>query len=121
MNRRRAVPALFVLLLAGCASAPPGSLAHVDIEVINNLIPPGPATIYLAARIGTEREVGIAPGGTRVLRYQGLALKGEYQLVARRGERLVYSPILVLEHVTRLRWDLERNFIEVTGMDNEQP
>jgi len=117
MNRRHAFHALFVLLLAGCATAPAGSQAHVDFEIINDLVPPGPATIYIQARVGTEREIGIVSGGTRVLRYQGLALKGEYQFVARRGERIIYSPILVMEHVTSVRWDLERNFVEVTGME----
>lgn len=120
MMRRRALTALFVLALSACATAPPGSQAQVDFEIINNLIPPGPATIYLLTRVGSEREVGIVSGGTRVLRYQGLALKGEYQLVAKRGERIIYSPIIVLERVLGLRWDLERNYLQVTRVE-EQP
>ncbi|HEX6558525.1 MAG TPA: hypothetical protein VF021_03665 [Longimicrobiales bacterium] len=119
MKRRHALAALVIFALGGCATAPPGSQAQVDFEIINDLIPPGPATIYLLTRVGSEREIGIVSGGTRVLRYQGLALKGEYQLVAKRGERIIYSPILVLERVLALRWDLERNYIQVTRVEDQ--
>ena len=106
------------LVVSACASAnvPAGSStqSRVDIEINNNLIPPGPVYIYLIPDGGIERDLGTVFTGTHTVSYTGLELKGNYQLVAKTGDRTVPSAILPMKNVLGLRWDLERNYIEVT-------
>ena len=90
------------------------SQGQLDIDVTNNLIPPGPVYVYLVPAAGIERDLGTVFGGTHRVTYRGFPLRGNYQFVARTGNRTVASTVLVLTNVLGLRWDLERNRIEVT-------
>ena len=87
---------------------------QLDLDVTNNLIPPGPVYVYLVPSSGIERDLGTVFGGTHRLTYRGFPLRGNYQFVARSGSRTVASPVMVLTNVLTMRWDLERNRIEVT-------
>lgn len=75
--------------------------------------------IYLVPRAGIEHNLGTLVGsGRHTLRYRGLPLSGEYQLVARgSSNRALGSPILVLDNVTGINWDLQRNYIDLTIAD----
>ncbi|HUP89955.1 MAG TPA: hypothetical protein VM100_11405 [Longimicrobiales bacterium] len=112
-----------ILATAACAheSADTSTQANVqsqpgqlDIDVTNNLIPPGPVYVYLVPSSGIERDLGTVFGGTHRVTYRGFPLRGNYQFVARSGSRTIASTVLVLTNVLGLRWDLERNRIEVT-------
>lgn len=109
---------LVISLVAGaCASrGEPGAQADVTIHINNNLIPPASLTIYLMPRAGIERNLGNLIGsGRHTLRYQGFPLGGEYQLIARTtGDRAFGSPVMVLDNVIRIDWDLQRNFVDIT-------
>lgn len=113
---------LIAIGAAGCASAPADNgtqdspvQGQLDFHIRNNLIPPATITIYLVPRSGVERELGTIFGsGEQTLRYRGLPLQGEYQLEARADTRSLTSPILVLTKVLGVDWDLQRNYVQVT-------
>lgn len=111
-----------MLAAAACASSnrgeslPQGSTVKGDlnINIRNNLIPPGAVYVYLVPNGGIERDLGTVMSGNRTVQYRGMPLKGTYQLVARTGSRTIASPILVLTNVQEIEWDLERNFLQIT-------
>ena len=108
---------LCAVLWTACASTGEQNNAQraVNVTVVNNVIPPSPLEIYLVPRAGIERSLGRVTGGTQTLQYRGLALSGEYQLVARTlSSQTYYSPIIVLENVRAIRWDLMRNFLDIS-------
>ena len=118
--------AAFVLVAtAACASggaqpATGGTQGQLDIRINNNLIPPRTLTIYLVPRSGIEQNLGdIFGSGMKSVSYRGLALKGEYQLVARvvGAEVAVFSNIVVLDKVRLIDWDLQRNFVDIRAVD----
>jgi hypothetical protein len=118
--------AAFVLIAsAACASGGSqpgtgGTQGQLDIRINNNLIPPRTLTIYLVPRSGIEQNLGdILGSGMKSVSYRGLALKGEYQLVARvvGAERAIFSNIVVLDKVRLIDWDLQRNFVEIRAVD----
>jgi hypothetical protein len=124
----RDLTAAFVLIAtAACASGSgggqttgTGTQRQLDIRINNNLIPPRTLTIYLVPRSGIEQNLGDLIGsGVRTLSYRGLALQGEYQLVARvvGAERAVFSNIIVMDKVRLIDWDLQRNFVEIRAVD----
>lgn len=115
---------LALLAVAACATAGAegdGAQAQLEIRIDNNLIPPASLDVYLVPRSGIERNLGNVIGsGVQRLYYRGLPLKGEYRIVARTpGNATLASPILVLDGVTGIQWDLQRNFIEITSVDDE--
>jgi hypothetical protein len=108
---------LVLLVMSGCAS---GHRAANDVDTIidvtNNLIPPTTVSVILQPRAGIDRNLGeVFSNRTQALHYVGMPLQGEYQLIAEvaNGRRL-YSVIVVLTNATRVHWDLQRNFIDVT-------
>ncbi len=108
---------VIALTIASCASfRGSGGKVQLELEVLNNLIPPGPVYVYMIANGGIERDIGTVFGGTQVLEVKSpLELNGNYQFVAKSGSRTVTTPILVLDKsILGLRWDLERNFIDVS-------
>ena len=119
---RRLIGMLAAVALTGCITIPgrnpteasSNTRSRVDLEVNNNMIPPGPAYIYMMTPGGIERDMGTVFGGSQVLTYKGLALTGNYQFVAKTGERTIVSPVFVMNNVLGLHWDLERNFMQVT-------
>lgn len=121
-RRYYAVLLMPLLLLAACASGnrgesvPQGTAVQGDlnINIRNNLIPPGAVYVYLVPNGGIERDLGTVMSGNRTVQYRGMPLKGTYQLVARTGSRTIASPILVLTNVREIEWDLERNFLQIT-------
>lgn len=117
MTRRSALALIFAVMMTGCASfRGSGGPVQLEIEVINNLIPPGPIYLYMIANGGIERDLGTVFGGTHVVQVKSpLELSGNYQFIAKTGSRTVATPVLVLDkNILALRWDLERNFIDVT-------
>jgi hypothetical protein len=104
------------VLLAGCATSAPGPGASVAIVIENNLIPPGPVTVYLVPRSGIERLLGTAHSSQRSnLVYRGLPPVGEHRLVARtlRGQNIL-SSTFVMDGVLGLEWSLATNFVRIT-------
>ena len=110
-----------MLAVTACATAQnSGTQRQLEVRILNNLIPPHTMTVYLVPRSGIEYNLGDVIGsGTHVLRYRGLGLQGEYQLLARitGSNRAVASNILVMDRVRSIEWDLQRNYVEVTGVD----
>ena len=125
MKIRNLMAALILTATAACASSggPPaagGTQGQLDIRINNNLIPPRTLTIYLVPRSGIEQNLGdILGSGMKTVSYRGLALKGEYQLVARvvGAEVAVFSNIVVLDKVRLIDWDLQRNFVEIRAVE----
>lgn len=128
--RARTVGCFFALLATtACAhgteeSEPQvqGQQTQLEIRIDNNLIPPASLEIYLVPRNGIERSIGNLIGsGMRRLQYRGLPLQGEYRLVGRApDDRTITSSIIVLDRVTSIEWDLMRNLIEVTSVDEDR-
>ena len=109
-----------LLLMAGCAKAPPGSQAVVTINVRNDLIPPANVQIYLVPSGGIERLIGTITSGEHSLRYQGLAPVGDHYLVARAPSgRGMMSSVLTMDGVTVLSWTLSSNLLRVTATRND--
>ena len=107
--------------LTACATNPAsGPQIDLSIRVNNNLIPPTSLTIYLVPRAGIERNLGsIVGSGRHTLNYRGLRLSGEYQLVARTSrDTSMGSPIMVLDNVTGIDWDLQRNYVTLKTADD---
>ena len=103
------------LLLAACASAPAGSTSVVNIHVQNDLIPPGPVTVYLVPESGIERMLGTIASGPRTLQYKGLPPVGTQRLVARTSSgRNVVSSAFVIDGVVALEWSLSSNLVRIT-------
>src|SRR5262245_45152769 len=105
-----------ISVLAACASAAPQPGNSVTIVIENNLIPPGPVTVYLVPRSGIERMLGTAHSSQRSnLVYRGLPPVGEHRLVARTlaGQNIV-STIFNMDGVLGLEWSLASNFVRVT-------
>ena len=125
MKIRNLMAALILTATAACASsggqpAAGGTQGQLDIRINNNLIPPRTLTIYLVPRSGIEQNLGdILGSGMKTVSYRGLALKGEYQLVARvvGAEVAVFSNIVVLDKVRLIDWDLQRNFVEIRAVE----
>ena len=124
MKLRNLTAGVVLLAAAACASGggaqTGGTQGQLDIRINNNLIPPRTLTIYLVPRSGMEKNLGDLIGsGIRTVSYRGLALQGEYQLVARvvGAERAVFSNIVVLDKVRLIDWDLQRNFVEIRAVD----
>ncbi len=120
--RSRLAAAAAALLLAACASAPSGSQTQnvVNIHIQNDLIPPGPVTVYLVPESGIERMLGtITSSGQRTLQYKGLPPVGAHRLVARRlsGNNVV-SNIFVMDGVLALEWSLASNFVRIVQTRN---
>lgn len=115
--------ALLAVMLAGagCASAGSSNDTQAQIRVVinNNLIPPSTTEIFLVPNSGIERSLGTISGsGLHELRYTGIKLAGENQLVARtRDSRTVFSTTLVMDGVQAIKWDLMRNYLEVAFGD----
>lgn len=129
--RARIVSCLFVLVaLTACAHGTEQAesqgqgqgQSQLEIRIDNNLIPPVSLEIFLVPRSGIERSLGNLIGsGIRRLQYRGLPLQGEYRLVGRApGDRTIASSIIVLDRVTSVEWDLMRNLIEVTSVDEDR-
>jgi hypothetical protein len=122
MNVRTLTSAFALLALSACATAQNSATQRqLDVRILNNLIPPHTMTVYLVPRSGIEYNLGDVFGsGTHMLRYQGLGLQGEYQLVARisGSNQAVASSIIVLDRVRSIEWDLQRNYIQVTAVDD---
>lgn len=119
----RACVLMMALAVTSCAGAPADNAAsqnspvrgQLDFRIHNNMIPPSTITVYLVPRAGVERELGTIFGsGEQTLQYRGLPLQGEYQLVARADTRELASPIVILTHVLAMDWDLQRNYVQVT-------
>ena len=127
--RARIFSCVFALVaLAACArgadeSEPqPQGQAQLEVHIDNNLIPPASLEIFLVPRSGIERSLGNLIGsGMRRLRYHGMPLQGEYRVVGRTPDnRTISSSIIVLDHVTSIEWDLMRNLIEVTSVNEDR-
>lgn len=118
--RLRLLVLVISLISGACATrGEPGSQSDVTVLINNNLIPPASLTIYLVPRAGIERNLGNLVGsGRHTLHYRGFPLGGEYQLIARTtGDRAFGSPVMVLDNVSRIDWDLQRNFVDITYRD----
>ncbi len=112
------------LLLAACASSrAPGSNGSetLDITVHNNLIPPVILTISLLPSAGPERNLGQAWSNRSTdFRYNGLAPRGQYRLVARASnDRAMASEVLVLDGVEALEWNLQSNRVTILRTRND--
>ncbi|MGH7461083.1 MAG: hypothetical protein ACREMA_08650 [Longimicrobiales bacterium] len=107
--------AVAVLLVAACASAPGGTTSVVNVHVQNDLIPPGPVTVYLVPESGIERMLGTISSGPRTLQYTGLPPVGTQRLVARTSNgRNIISSAFVIDGVVALEWSLASNLVRIT-------
>lgn len=127
--RARIVGCLFAAVaMTACARsaeeqgpAPQGQ-TQLEVRIDNNLIPPVSLEIFLVPRSGIERSLGNLIGsGMRRLHYRGIPLQGEYRVIGRTPDnRTISSSIIVLDRVTSIEWDLMRNLIEVTSVDEDR-
>jgi len=118
MKIRKARGSFLVLLaLSACASAHRAENdVATPISVNNNLIPPTTVSVSLVPRAGIDRNLGeVFSARTTTLHYVGMPLQGEYYLIAEvaNGRRFT-STIIVLTNATKIYWDLQRNFVDVT-------
>jgi hypothetical protein len=113
-----------LLVLSACASGgarEEGTGETLDITVHNNLIPPTILTISLVPTSGPERNLGEAWSSRSTdFRYNGLAPRGQYRLVARStNNRAMASEILVLDGVLALEWSLQANRVTILRTRND--
>ncbi|HET9439110.1 MAG TPA: hypothetical protein VFO52_03020 [Longimicrobiales bacterium] len=111
------------LLLSACATGQTveGSAETLDIRVHNNLVPPAILTISLVPSSGPERNLGQAWSSRSTdFRYNGIAPRGQYRLVARASDnRYMASDIVVLDGVEALEWSLQSNRVTILRTRNE--
>ena len=117
---------LLPLLLAstGCASrgdaTTEGPSETLDIRVHNNLVPPAIVSISLQPASGVERNLGEAWSSRSTdFRYNGLAPRGQYRLVARADNRAMASDAIVLDGVQALEWHLQSNRVTILKTRND--
>jgi hypothetical protein len=113
---------LAMLLVTACASNPgaQGPRETLDIRVHNDLVPPVVVTISLHPGNGIERNLGEAWSNRATdFRYNGIAPKGQYQLVARADNRAMASMPIVLDGVLALEWHLQSNRVTILKTKND--
>jgi hypothetical protein len=112
-----------LLMVSACASGPrqEGPSETLDIRVHNNLIPPAILTVSLMPTSGPERNLGEAWGSRSTdFRYNGLAPRGQYRLVARATDnRAMASEVIVLDGVLALEWTLQSNRVTILRTKND--
>ncbi len=122
---KKVIYAAALVLLGACASTQAGSEGGaqetLDIRVNNNIVPPMLLTISLAPSSGVERNLGEA-FSSRVtdFRYNGLAPRGQYRLVARAAKnRAMASDYIVLDGVQAIEWSLQTNRVTILRTKND--
>jgi hypothetical protein len=121
---RKLIYTAVILLLGACASADNsdgGPTETLDIRVNNNLVPPVLLSISLVPSSGVERNLGEA-FSSRVtdFRYNGLAPRGQYQLVGRAvNNRAMASDYIVLDGVQAIEWSLQTNRVTILRTKND--
>ena len=117
--------ALMCLLLlgSGCAArqAAEGETQEtLDIRVHNNLVPPAIVAISLVPASGIERNLGQAWSNRATdFRYNGVAPRGQYRLVARADRRSMASEPIVLDGVQVIEWNLQSNRVTIVKTRND--
>ena len=115
---------LLPLALTGCASnqaaTSEGPAETLDIRVHNNLVPPAIVTVSLVPASGVERNLGQAWSNRSTdFRYNGIAPRGQYRLVARADTRSMASDAIVLDGVQALEWHLQSNRVTILKTRND--
>jgi hypothetical protein len=115
---------MVLLTMTGCASrgdtTSEGPAETLDIRVHNNLVPPAIVSISLVPQSGLERNLGQAWSSRSTdFRYNGMAPRGQYRLVARADNRAMASDLIVLDGVEALEWHLQSNRVTILRTRNE--
>ena len=102
-------------LLSACAGITPADAPALRVEVLNNVSPARPLTIYAELSGGSKPLLGeVSPGATRTLDLN--LAEGEYRLVAGAADGTrIYSRTLQGSKGTRLRWDVQNNVVTDAG------
>src|SRR5687768_6378156 len=117
--------AFMSLALSGCASKQAAATGEgpaeiLDIRIHNNLIPPAIVSISLVPVSGVERNLGQAWSNRSTdFRYNGIAPRGQYRLVARADNRAMASDAIVLDGVQALEWHLQTNRVTILRTRND--
>jgi hypothetical protein len=121
--KRKLYLLVVLLLVSSCASkqnTAQGPAETLDIRVHNNLVPPATVSVSLMPVNGIERNLGEAWSNRATdFRYNGLAPRGQYQLVARADRRSMASFPIVLDGVQALEWHLQTNRVTILKTKND--
>ncbi len=114
---RWALALIAIFLIGGCASTGENSgVADVQVEVVNDLIPPTSLSIWVVPSIGGRDMLGsVPPGATRTLGYNMVTASGEYRLQGETtaGDEIWSNPFILSESDATVVWDLSANSIVV--------
>lgn len=106
-----------LLSLTACAAQKrgPQSGGELFVSVRNDLIPPGPVTVWIVPNPGGRSVLGnVSPSSSRTFRFRPATSVNEYYLVAEVVDgRELQSRMFAVEAGDEIRWSVRTNTVDV--------